>query len=82
MIYNGDLDMACDHLGDMWFTEDLGQPVSSSLIVVHYDEMDLHQVVEGFKDWHYIDHMGYPQIAGFVLQYENLKFVSVKVSVM
>ena len=27
MVFNGDLDMACNHLGDMWFVEDLDQPV-------------------------------------------------------
>ena len=28
LIFNGDLDMACNHLGDYYFAESLQQPVS------------------------------------------------------
>ena len=27
LVFNGDLDIACNHLGDMWFVEDLEQEV-------------------------------------------------------
>lgn len=61
LAYFGDLDMACDHLGGMWFIESLNRPL-----------------VESFKQWFYPDDMGFSQIAGFVIQYEQMKFVSVK----
>jgi cathepsin A (carboxypeptidase C) len=31
-----------------------------------------------FKEWFYPDSLGYNQIAGFVIQWENMKYVSVK----
>jgi hypothetical protein len=35
-------------------------------------------VVQPFKQWFYPDKLGYNQIAGFVIQFESMKFVSIK----
>lgn len=61
VAYYGDLDMACDHLSGMWFTESLNVTVN-----------------DPFKEWFYPDSMGYNQIAGFVIQFDGMKFVSFK----
>ncbi|ELU12085.1 hypothetical protein CAPTEDRAFT_150430 [Capitella teleta] len=45
LVYNGDIDMACNYLGDEWFTDSLGQPVKSPRQSWHYkDDMGNDQV--------------------------------------
>jgi cathepsin A (carboxypeptidase C) len=35
-------------------------------------------VVDPFKQWYYPDNLGYNQVAGFVVQFEGMKYVAVK----
>lgn len=61
LVYNGDVDMACNFLGDEWFVDSLKQ-----------------EVVKGYTAWHVTDARGFKQVAGFVKQFENINFVTVK----
>ncbi|KAM9410743.1 lysosomal protective protein-like [Pholidichthys leucotaenia] len=60
LVYNGDVDMACNFMGDERFVESLQQEV---------------QVQR--RPWLYNDDNG-PQIAGFVKQFSNIDFLTVK----
>ncbi|XP_043946159.1 lysosomal protective protein [Protopterus annectens] len=60
LIYNGDVDMACNFLGDEWFVESLHQ-----------------QVQVQRRPWLY-DNDGTKQIAGFVKEFPNIAFLTVK----
>jgi len=45
LVYSGDLDMACDHLGSMWFVESLGHEVVTPFKQWFYpDEMGYRQI--------------------------------------
>ncbi|XP_013784600.1 lysosomal protective protein-like [Limulus polyphemus] len=56
LVYNGDVDMACNFLGDEWFVD------------------NLHLKIKGeFRNWKFGD-----QIAGFVKEFDNLTFVTIK----
>ncbi|KAK7105695.1 lysosomal protective protein-like isoform X2 [Littorina saxatilis] len=45
ILYNGDVDMACNFLGDEWFADSLGRPVTEERRMWHYrDEKGLKQV--------------------------------------
>ena len=60
MVFNGDLDMACNHLGDMWFVEDLEQEMMED---------------GSYRPWFYTSpNGGSTQIAGYVSQYQNLTY--------
>ncbi|XP_061421857.1 lysosomal protective protein-like [Lethenteron reissneri] len=59
LLYNGDVDMACNFLGEEWFVESLQQKVT----------------VER-RPWLFED--GSSQIAGFVKEFSNLAFLTVK----
>ncbi|CAI5778655.1 lysosomal protective [Podarcis lilfordi] len=61
LIYNGDVDMACNFLGDEWFVDSLRQKV---------------QVAR--RPWIYTDENGQDQIGGFVKEYTNISFLTVK----
>lgn len=37
MIYNGDVDMACNFLGDEWFVDSLGYPLTAEWRKWHYN---------------------------------------------
>uniref|UniRef100_W5KRU4 Carboxypeptidase n=1 Tax=Astyanax mexicanus TaxID=7994 RepID=W5KRU4_ASTMX len=56
LVFNGDVDMACNFLGAEWFVEALNQ-----------------SVVSQYAPWYYNN-----QIAGYVKQYENITFLTVK----
>lgn len=59
LVYNGDLDTACNFLGNQWFVDALGAE----------DEVQ-------WRPWIFSD--GSDQIAGFVKEYHNIAFVTVK----
>ncbi|KAK3085845.1 hypothetical protein FSP39_009530 [Pinctada imbricata] len=61
MVYNGDVDMACNFLGDEWFTDSLGLKVK-----------------EARKPWHMTLKDKSKQVAGFIKQFENLSFITIK----
>uniref|UniRef100_A0A4W3J038 Carboxypeptidase n=1 Tax=Callorhinchus milii TaxID=7868 RepID=A0A4W3J038_CALMI len=59
LVYNGDVDMACNFMGDQWFVESLQQ-----LVTVNR------------RPWLY--NKGVNQIGGFVKEFSNLAFVTIK----
>ncbi|XP_070575245.1 lysosomal protective protein-like isoform X2 [Ptychodera flava] len=59
LVYNGDVDMACNFLGDQWFVE----------------KLNLEEQIQR-RPWLYND--GTDQVAGFVKEFENLAFATVK----
>jgi len=61
LVYNGDLDLACNFLGDQWFVNRLGAPLQSPK-----------------RHWLVVDEKGQNQIAGFVKDFENISFMTVK----
>ncbi|KAL5006080.1 hypothetical protein ScPMuIL_017238 [Solemya velum] len=61
LVYNGDVDMACNFLGDEWFVDDLNIPV-----------------IAARKAWYYLDDMKTKQVAGFVKQFKDITFVTVR----
>lgn len=60
LVYNGDVDMACNFMGDEWFVESLNQQVQVQRRPWLYDTADGHQV------------------GGFVKEFENIAFLTVK----
>uniref|UniRef100_A0A3Q2FW05 Lysosomal protective protein n=1 Tax=Cyprinodon variegatus TaxID=28743 RepID=A0A3Q2FW05_CYPVA len=60
LVYNGDVDMACNFMGDEWFVESLQQ-----------------QVTVQRRPWIYEGQDG-RQIGGFVKEFSNLAFLTVK----
>ena len=62
MVYNGDVDMACNFLGDEWFVDSLNQPLTSPRKSWHYTP----------------DGSTIQQVAGFFKSYKDLTFVTVK----
>ncbi|XP_071173761.1 lysosomal protective protein-like isoform X2 [Mytilus edulis] len=62
MVYNGDVDMACNFLGDEWFVESLNQKLVTERKAWHYTP-------EGTTS---------TQVAGFVKQFEDLALVTVR----
>ncbi|KAM4692295.1 lysosomal protective protein-like isoform 2-T3 [Rhinophrynus dorsalis] len=61
LVYNGDVDMACNFLGDQWFVDSLQQKV---------------QVQR--RPWLYNEEGEQQQIGGFVKEYSNLTFLTIK----
>ncbi|XP_039591794.1 lysosomal protective protein [Polypterus senegalus] len=60
LVYNGDVDMACNFLGDQWFVESLQQKVQVNR-----------------RTWLYNNGQN-QQVGGFVKEFTNLAFVTVK----
>lgn len=60
LVYNGDVDMACNFMGDEWFVESLNQQVQVQRRTWLYDTADGKQV------------------GGFVKEFENIAFLTVK----
>uniref|UniRef100_A0A803TQ13 Carboxypeptidase n=1 Tax=Anolis carolinensis TaxID=28377 RepID=A0A803TQ13_ANOCA len=61
LIYNGDVDMACNFLGDEWFVDSLNQKVEVAR-----------------RPWIYTDEDGQDQIGGFVKEFTNIAFLTIK----
>ncbi|KAM6457670.1 lysosomal protective protein isoform 1-T1 [Liasis olivaceus] len=61
LLYNGDVDMACNFLGDEWFVESLQQKVEVAR-----------------RPWIFTDEDGQEQIGGFVKEFTNIAFLTVK----
>ncbi|XP_053103772.1 lysosomal protective protein isoform X2 [Hemicordylus capensis] len=61
LVYNGDIDMACNFLGDEWFVDSLRQKVEVTR-----------------RPWVYSDEDGQDQIGGFVKEFTNIAFLTVK----
>ncbi|MBN3306246.1 PPGB protein, partial [Amia calva] len=61
LVYNGDVDMACNFMGDEWFVESLQQ-----------------QVQVNRRPWLYESDEG-QQVGGFVKEFSNLAFLTIKV---
>uniref|UniRef100_A0A3P9A4D4 Carboxypeptidase n=1 Tax=Esox lucius TaxID=8010 RepID=A0A3P9A4D4_ESOLU len=62
LVYNGDVDMACNFLGDEWFVESLQQ-----------------QVEVKRRPWTYYTGES-QQVGGFVKEFSNLAFLTIKVT--
>lgn len=55
LVYNGDVDMACNFLGDEWFVEALNQPVISNRDAWYFkDDQGMRQVAGFVKKFEYI----------------------------
>ncbi|XP_034280063.1 lysosomal protective protein [Pantherophis guttatus] len=61
LLYNGDVDMACNFLGDEWFVESLQQKVEVTR-----------------RPWIFTDKDGQDQIGGFVKEFTNIAFLTIK----
>ncbi|XP_013883121.1 lysosomal protective protein [Austrofundulus limnaeus] len=61
LIYNGDVDMACNFMGDEWFVESLHQ-----------------QVQVQRRPWLFDDDDEGQQVGGFVKEFDNIVFLTVK----
>lgn len=81
--------MACNYLGDEWFTDSLGQPVSDRHVIhecsFHHMSMLQYvipptQVQKARTTWHYKGDDGSKQVAGFIKEFTNLTFITIKVS--
>lgn len=57
LVYNGDTDMACNYLGDQWFTNDLGFPVVTSRRAWTYDTFTT-GFVKQFANLQYVTVLG------------------------
>ncbi|XP_064639878.1 lysosomal protective protein-like isoform X2 [Lineus longissimus] len=62
LVYNGDVDMACNFLGDEWFVDSLGLEEVQARKTWYVND----------------DKTGTQQIAGFVRQLKNLVFTTIK----
>jgi cathepsin A (carboxypeptidase C) len=50
LVYNGDVDMACNYLGDQWFVNSLGRKIISERSAWYYTALDGSKQVAGFME--------------------------------
>ena len=74
LVYNGDVDMACNFLGDEWFAIKFQIQYFSIISSYHRFVEDLGlKLIRGYDIWHYKK-----QIAGFYKVYDRLGFATVR----
>jgi cathepsin A (carboxypeptidase C) len=62
LVFNGDLDIACNHLGDMWFVEDLQQPLQEAYKSWTYTAEDDSRQIAGYVSQY--ENLVYNQVLG------------------
>ncbi|XP_054429642.1 lysosomal protective protein isoform X1 [Pteronotus mesoamericanus] len=70
LLYNGDVDMACNFMGDEWFVDSLSQKAATSFPV---GQMEVQR-----RPWLVNYEDSGEQIAGFVKEFSHIAFLTIK----
>jgi cathepsin A (carboxypeptidase C) len=79
LLYYGELDILCNFMGARWYAESLGQEVCPCFYDFQSFCVFLIQVLEGHRIWYFLDENNESQVAGSVVKFQDLLFVSIKV---